>query len=58
MTMERKVITSHVFPPIPIRCFDWCAWFDDLGADDSPYGYGRTEEEAVEDLLENYGEGE
>ncbi|WP_164749177.1 hypothetical protein [Mesorhizobium sp. M1A.F.Ca.IN.020.04.1.1] len=54
--MERKVITSHIFPPIPVRCFDWCAWFDDLGADCSPYGYGRTEEEAIEDLLENFGE--
>jgi len=28
----------------------WRAWDDRLGADTSPYGYGATETEAVEDL--------
>ena len=56
--MERKIITSFVFPPIPVRDFDWCAYFDDLGADCSPYGYGRTEEEARQELVDNYGEDE
>ena len=23
-----RVITSHVYPPIPIRTCDWCAWYD------------------------------
>lgn len=52
----RKIITSHVYPPIPIRSHDWCAYFDDLGADCSPYGWGRTEAEAKQDLLDNHGD--
>lgn len=28
----------------------WRAYCDDLGADTSPYGYGTTEAEAIEDL--------
>lgn len=47
------VITSHVYPPIPVRTSDWCAYYDDLGADCSPYGWGRTEAEAIADLLVN-----
>ncbi len=31
--MERPIVTSHVYPPIPVRDFDWCAYFDDVGAD-------------------------
>lgn len=54
--MERPIVTSHIYPPIPIRDYDWCAYFDDVGADCSPYGYGRTEAEAKQDLLDNYGE--
>jgi hypothetical protein len=54
--MERKIITSFEYPPIPIRSHDWCAYYDDLGADCSPYGWGRTEEEAIQDLLDNYEE--
>jgi hypothetical protein len=51
----RKIITAHEFPPIPIRSFDWCAYFDgdeELGN----YGRGRTEAAAVADLVENYGD--
>jgi hypothetical protein len=54
----RPVVTSHVFPPIPCRDFDWCAHFDDVGADCSPHGWGRTEAEAKQDLLDNYGDDE
>jgi hypothetical protein len=56
--VERKVVTSHVYPPIPIRDYDWSAHFDDVGADCSPHGWGRTEAEAKQDLLDNYGEDE
>jgi hypothetical protein len=56
--VDRPVVTSHVYPPIPVRDFDWCAYFDDVGADCSPYGWGRTEAEAKQDLLDNYGEDE
>lgn len=49
--MPRKIITVHECPPIPTRGCDWCAYFDDLGADGSPYGWGATEQEAIADLL-------
>ncbi len=41
------------FPPIPDRRFDWRAVTDNYdGAPDShcPVGYGRTEQEAIDDL--------
>jgi hypothetical protein len=53
--MTRKpdyVITIHHNPPAPIGAF-WTAYDDRLGADGSPYGMGTTEQEAVDDLLEN-----
>jgi hypothetical protein len=48
-----KIRTEHVFPPIPVRQFDWSAVDDDTyDGHGSPIGYGRTEQEAVADLLE------
>jgi hypothetical protein len=48
--MGRKIITSFEYPPIPIRSFDWCAYRD--GEEESGrYGWGKTEQEAVQDLL-------
>jgi len=44
--------TVFEYPPIPCRNFDWCAYDDRRGADDSPYGWGRTEDEAVANLLD------
>jgi hypothetical protein len=45
--------TSFVYPPIPIRNFDWSAvdasTYDGEG---SPIGYGETEQEAIADLLQ------
>lgn len=44
--------TSFDYPPIPVRDFDWCAHRDgceEMGG----YGYGRTEQAAVNDLLAN-----
>jgi len=46
---NEPIITSHIYPPIPIRIFDWCAYRD---PEVQPYGYGRTKEEAIADLLE------
>ena len=46
---NEPIVTHHIFPPIPIRDFDWCAYRD---PEVTPYGYGRTEEEAIADLLE------
>lgn len=57
---DRKINTEYMFPPIPDRRFDWVATFDDYdGAPDSAnrghIGYGRTEAEAIADLIENFG---
>ena len=46
---ERKIVTEHVFPPIPIRSCDWCATFDGYEPGD-PQGWGATEAEAIRDL--------
>lgn len=42
------ITTSYIHPPIPLRQFDWCAYRDPEGL----CGYGRTELDAVADLLE------
>lgn len=56
-----RIVTTHVYPPIPIRDFDWSAVdADTYDADcdqdgffsQSPVGYGRTEAEAIADLKE------
>lgn len=52
---ERKIITVHVHPPIPIRTSDWCAYFDG-DEETGRYGWGTTKELAVQDLTENYDE--
>lgn len=48
----RKVKTDFWAKPIPLRQFDWCAYFDGE-EEDGDYGYGRTEQDAVMDLLTN-----
>jgi len=58
--MGNKIITSHVYPPIPWRGNDWCAHLDDYdGAPDAGpqvVGWGATEAEAVADLKEQINE--
>jgi len=59
MTDIRHVgIRTHiVYPPIPIRNFDWAAYFEDDEPTDNGYmhqGFGSTEQEAIDDLLESY----
>lgn len=46
-----KIKTVHCFPPIPVRKFDWCAFYDGL-EEDGNYGWGETEVAAIEDLLQ------
>lgn len=46
----RKVTTEFIFPPIPVREFDWVATFDDYEPG-GPVGRGATEAEAIEDLM-------
>lgn len=53
--MPSKIITSFVYPPIPIRTMDWCAHRDGDEPNDGGgmrQGWGRTEDEAVKDLIE------
>lgn len=55
-----KILTSYDFPPIPDRSMDWSAITDNYDCDadqdgffsTDPVGYGRTEAEAIADLLE------
>lgn len=45
-----KIITSFIYPPIPVRTNDWVAYRD--GTEESGrYGYGLTEADAIADLL-------
>lgn len=58
-----KIKTNFVCPPIPTRNSDWQAWDDDTydaSFEDgcwksSPLGHGATEQEAIDDLLEQLG---
>ena len=52
-----KVVTQFVYPPIPIRTMDWQAHYDNDEPDDNGQmdcGHGKTEREAIHDLLTNY----
>ena len=46
------ITTDYVHPPIPIRNMDWQAWVGDMDIGVRT-GSGKTEREAVMDLLEN-----
>ena len=52
---EGKIITSHDYPPIPIRDYDWSAIREDYEPGD-PIGTGRTEQDAINDLVACEGE--
>jgi hypothetical protein len=45
-----RVMTAFENPPIPVRAWDWSAWID--GREEWLTGRGRTEAEAIADLLE------
>jgi hypothetical protein len=48
-----KLKTVFVYPPIPIRTCDWCAYpFDD--PESRRYAWGRTEQEAINNWHEEY----
>jgi hypothetical protein len=52
-----KIKTEFVYPPIPIRTFDWSAIDDDTyDGPGSPVGTGATEPEAIADLIEQINE--
>jgi hypothetical protein len=57
--MTPKICTNYWAKPIPTDRFDWGAWFDNDEPDDNGQmmvGYGRTEQEAIDDLLEQFEE--
>ena len=45
-----RIVTSFIYPPIPIRKFDWQAYVDGQ-EEEGPYGYGETKSAAVADLM-------
>lgn len=57
-----KIHTNFDYPPIPVRDMDWSAIADDYDMTDvdeeghpysnCPVGHGATEQEAINDLLE------
>jgi hypothetical protein len=50
--MSRSTIsTEYIHPPIPIRSHDWRAW-EDGTVETGPFGYGTTDQEAIDDLRE------
>lgn len=51
----RKIITTFVYPPIPVRNCDWSAHLDGDEPDDDgrmTVGRGETEADAIKDLIE------
>jgi hypothetical protein len=47
-----NILTAYDPPPIPIRTSDWSAVTDNYSGEPSdPIGYGRTEAEAIADLI-------
>lgn len=47
--MSEDFVTEYLFPPIPIREFDWAATLSGYEPGD-PIGRGPTEEDAIADL--------
>ena len=48
VTNMKKMIVTRISPPIPDRRWDWQAHWEQ--EESSHCGYGRTREEAIEDL--------
>jgi hypothetical protein len=46
------ICTSHVYPPIPSRNHDWCAFFESDVESPSRYGWGPTKALAIRDLAD------
>src|SRR5690349_11954714 len=49
--LGKPIVTTHVCPPIPCRRNDWCA-YPDGEEENGNYGWGRSEEAAIADLIE------
>ena len=46
-----RIVTVHVFPPIPDRRHDWCCYREEDVERIERYGWGRTAGAALLDLL-------
>ena len=55
MTAEEEILTSFDCPPIPIRDYDWSAIRENYDEGDL-IGYGKTEQEAINNLIEQENE--
>ncbi len=53
--MKVTLLTSHCKPPIPSRCFDWCA-YPEGQEETATYGWGKTEVAAIQDWKDQFGE--
>ena len=50
-SIEPRILTRFIYPPIPTRSNDWVAYYD--GDEKSgKYGYGATEQDAIDDLMD------
>lgn len=49
--LRPMIVTVNVFPPVPCRSYDWaaCREGDEEGG---PHGYGETEQDAINHLLD------
>lgn len=54
---ERAITCDFVNPPVPSREFDWCAVYEG-DEETGRYGWGRTREAAIADLMEHHGDDE
>jgi len=45
----QKIVTVYDCPPLPYRSMDWVA-YEDGKEEDGVYGYGATEQEAIDEL--------
>lgn len=57
MSALPRIIVTHVWPPIPIRRFDWQAHYDGEEDEQMATGHGATPQAAVVDLIENHERG-
>lgn len=57
MSVIPRILIEHVWPPIPDRRFDYLAYYDGEQDEQFDHGWGRTEAEAVVDLIENHPRG-
>ena len=46
-----KIVVNYIYPPIPDRRHDWCAYVDGW-EEDGPYGWGATKFSALMDLID------